>query len=48
MRVKLLRDEDGATVRLVYPSTLDEYGEAFEALGALAAPAGDGGPDGGS
>ena len=47
MRVKLLRDEDGATVRLVYPSTLDEYGEAFEALGALAAPAGDGGPDAG-
>ena len=49
MRVKLLRDEDGATVRLVYPSTLDEYGEAFETLGALAAPAGDDGPaaDGG-
>ena len=45
MRVKLLRDEDGATVRLVYPSTLDEYGEAFETLGALAAPAGDDGPN---
>jgi len=44
MRVKLLRDEAGATVRLVYPSTVDEYGEAFETLGALAAPAGDGGP----
>ena len=47
MRVKLLRDDAGATVRLVYPSTLDEYGEAFETLGALAAPAGDGGPDAG-
>ena len=45
MRVKLLRDEDGATVRLVYPSTLDEYGEAIETLGALAVPAGDDGPD---
>ena len=45
MRVKLLRDEDGATVRLVYPSTLDEYGEAIETLGALAAPVGDDGPD---
>ena len=47
MRVKVLRDAAGATVRLVYPSTLDEYGEAFETLGALAAPAGDGGPDAG-
>ena len=45
MRVKLLRDEDGATVRLVYPSTLAQYGEAFETLGALAVPAGAGGPD---
>ena len=45
MRVKLLRDEAGATVRLVYPATLAEYGEAFEALGALAAPAGDDGPN---
>ena len=45
MRVKLLRDAAGATVRLVYPSTLHEYGEAFEALGALAAPAGDDGPN---
>ena len=44
MRVKLLRDED-ATVRLVYPSTAAEYDEAFETLGALAGPAGDGGPD---
>ena len=47
MRVKLLRDEDGATVRLVYPSTAEEYAEAFETLGALAAPAGAGGPDAG-
>ena len=47
MRVKLLRDEDGATVRLVYPGTLAEYGDAFETLGALAGPAGDGGPDAG-
>ena len=39
--MKLLRDEDGVTVRLVYPSTLDEYGEAFETLGALAGPSGD-------
>ena len=45
MRVKLLRDEAGATVRLVYPATLAEYGEAFETLGALAAPAGDDGPN---
>ena len=33
MRVKLLRDKDGAMVRLVYPSTRDEYGETFETLG---------------
>ena len=45
MRVKLLRDDDGVTVRLVYPSTLDEYGEAIETLGALAVPAGDDGPN---
>ena len=47
--MKLLRDEDGTTVRLVYPLTLDEYGEAFETLGALGASAGDEGPvvDGG-
>ena len=44
MRVKLLRDED-ATVRLVYPSTAEEYAEAFETLGALAGPSGAGGPD---
>ena len=38
MRVKLLRDEeDGVTVRLVYPATLDEYGETFEILGGRAA-----------
>ena len=37
MRVTLLRDDDGAAVRLVYPSTLDEYGEALETLGAVAA-----------
>ena len=40
MRVTLLRDDDGAAVRLVYPSTLDEYGEALETLGAVAGPSG--------
>ena len=40
MRVKLVQDEDGAVVRLVYPSTLDEYGEAFATLRAAAARAG--------
>ena len=29
MRVKLLRDDEDATVRLVYPSTAAEYDEAL-------------------
>ncbi len=45
MRVTLLLDDDGAAVRLVYPSTLDEYGEALETLGALARPSSVDGPD---
>lgn len=45
MRVKLLRDDEDATVRLVYPSTAAEYADAFETLGALAGPGGAGGPD---
>ena len=45
--MRVLRDEDGATVRLVYPATLAEYGDAFETLGALAGPVGAGGPDAG-
>ena len=32
MRVKLVRRKDDSTVLLVYPSTLDEYGEALETL----------------
>ncbi len=44
MRVKLLREEDGASLLLVYPSTLSEYGEELEALRCPAATAGSSGP----
>ena len=33
MRAKLLRGRDDVTVQLVYPSTLDEYRQALDALG---------------
>ena len=42
MRVKVLRQEDDNTVRLVYPSTLREYREAIEPLGRPARAAGNG------
>ena len=45
MRVKLLRGEDDATVLLVYPSTIDEYGQALDTLGRPAHAAGNRGPD---
>ena len=45
MRVRQLRGEgDDSAVRLVYPSTIDEYREAIDALKRPAAPAADGGP----
>ena len=45
MRVRLVRRKDDSTVLLVYPSTLDEYGEALETLAHPARPAGSSGPD---
>ena len=45
MRVRQLRGEgDDSAVRLVYPSTIDEYREAIDALERPAAPAADAGP----
>ena len=45
MRVKLVLLKDDSTVLLVYPSTLDEYGEALETLAHPARAAGSSGPD---
>ena len=47
MRVRLLRADDDGTVLLVYPSTMDEYGQAQETLGGAAGATGAGGPDAG-
>ena len=44
MRVKLLRGGDEATVLLVYPATINEYGQALDALGRAG---GEGGPGAG-
>ena len=33
MRTRLLRGKEGVSVQLVYPSTLDEYRQVFDALG---------------
>ncbi len=44
MRMKLLRGDDDATVLLVYPTTIDEYTQAFDAVGRAAGAAGAGGP----
>ena len=45
MRVKLVLLKDDSTVLLVYPSTLDQYGEALETLARPARAAGSSGPD---
>ena len=42
MRTKLLRGKDEVTVQLVYPSTLDEYRQALDALGGSLPPAANG------
>ena len=42
MRTKLLRGRDEVTVQLVYPSTLDEYRQALDALGGSLPAAGNG------
>ena len=44
MRVKQLRGEGDSAVRLVYPSTIDEYREVMDALERPADTAADGGP----
>ena len=42
MRTKLLQGRDDVTVQLVYPSTLDEYRQALDALGGSLPAAGNG------
>lgn len=44
MRTKLLQGTDAVTVQLVYPSTLDEYRQALDALGGSLPAAGNGDP----
>ena len=45
MRVRQLRGEGDGAVLLVYPSTIDEYWKAIDALERPAAPTADGGPE---
>ena len=42
MRTRLLRGRDGVTVQLVYPSTLEEYRQALDALGGSVPASGSG------
>ena len=42
MRTKLLRGREDVTVQLVYPSTLDEYRQALDALGGSLPASGNG------
>ena len=47
MHLKLLQGEDDSSTVLVYPATMDEYGQALDTLGGPACAAGTGSPDAG-